>query len=167
MIDPEKQEQLQKLLAELDDRQVGELYEDLISTRATDLQKIATIVNLVASLTPAFRAELEAQLGIPAQTKQEPPRPMPSTILGMDGKPINQPKHISKAAAGADPQMGLLDVKVEGNGTIVQITFDRDVRFIAMPVGQGLQFAMLIMESCGAKIDRTVIPQTPQGAPPS
>jgi membrane-associated protease RseP (regulator of RpoE activity) len=126
-----------------------------------DIQKLAQIISLIESLSPDFRKEVEAQLGIPPAEKEIPE---PSRLVGMDGQPLDRPRGISKAAAGADPKLGLLDVNVAGNGSMVQVTFDRPLSVMAMRNAQALQLAAMIMEAAGAKIERvTTAPSGPVG----
>lgn len=146
MIDPKKREQLAGLLGELDRASL----EDL----AAEFLTVARQLPAGMTTTPA-----------PFPPEDLPVPEPPSKIVGLDGKPINQPKHIERAAANADPSLGLLEVKVQGNGQLVQIEFDRTLKVVTMPTAQAFQFACLILENCGAKIDKAVIPSPPSTAP--
>jgi hypothetical protein len=52
-------------------------------------------------------------------------------------------------------------VTVEGNGQAVRFSYNRTLNAVVMPNAQAVEFAMLILQSCGASIDRTVWTSTP------
>lgn len=92
MIDPEKRQMLEELIAELDEQQLAELRGELLIVDAVDAEM---------SETP-------------------------------------------------------LTVTVESNGQAVRISYNQAVKSVVMTSAQAIELAFLILQSCGASIDRSV-----------
>lgn len=60
-----------------------------------------------------------------------------------------------------DPRVRSLQLNVMSIDGQVRITFGEKVAWIQMSASQAFQFACLVLEHAGAKIDKTVIPSGP------
>ena len=123
----------------------------MIERDPTDPERLMIVRQLLEEMTPAFKAEAIAQLTAP------PPPAEESKVLGLDGRPANADRPIERAAAGVDPSQGLLNITVQSNGQHVNVKFDRRIQDFTLANPQMIQLAMLLLENCGAKVERRVI----------